>query len=64
MLKCSNATLKGSYGLHATGTVSGVSDSTAVGRFTFDGNSNLTGKLFTRLAGDNIESPVFTGLIR
>ena len=59
--KCSNATLKGSYGLHATGTIIGVGDFAAVGRFTFDGKGNLTGKLFSRVAGNNSVSPAFTG---
>ena len=59
--KCSNATLHGNYSLHATGTVIGVGDFAAVGRFTFDGNGNLTGKLFVRVAGNNLEPPEFTG---
>ena len=59
--QCSNATLKGSYGLHATGTIIGVGDFAAVGRFTFDGNGSLTGKLFVRVAGNNREPPAFTG---
>jgi len=58
---CSNATLHGSYGLHATGTIIGVGDFAAVGRFTFDGNGNLTAKLFVRVAGNNIQPPQFTG---
>src|ERR1700747_3470297 len=58
---CSNATLHGSYGLHATGTVIGVGDFAAVGRFTFDGAGNLTGKLFVRIAGNNVEPPEFKG---
>ena len=58
---CSNATLHGSYGLHATGTVPGGLPFAAVGRFTFDGKGNLTGKLFVRIDGDNIEPPEFTG---
>jgi hypothetical protein len=58
---CSNTTLHGSYGLHATGTVATGDPFHAVGRFTFDGRGNLTGKLFSRVAGDNGESPVFTG---
>ena len=41
---CSNATLHGSYGLHATGTIIGVGDFAAVGRFTFDGNRNSNRK--------------------
>jgi len=59
--KCSNATLHGNYSLHATGTVIGVGDFAAVGRFSFDGNGNLTGKLFVRVAGNNVEPPEFTG---
>jgi hypothetical protein len=59
--KCSNATLHGSYGLHATGTVIGVGDFAAVGRFTFDGKGDLTGKLFVRLEGNNLEPPEFAG---
>ena|SRR5437870_1448515 len=58
---CSNATLHGSYGLHARGTIIGVGDFAAVGRFTFDGKGNLTGKLFVRVAGNNMEPPEFTG---
>jgi hypothetical protein len=57
---CSDATLHGSYGLHATGTTPS-GDFVAVGRFTFDGKGNLTGKLFVRVAGNNIEPPAFTG---
>ena len=58
---CSNATLHGSYGLHAMGTIIGVGDFAAVGRFTFDGKGNLTGKLFVRVNGNNMAPPVFTG---
>ena len=50
---CSNSTLNGSYGLHATGTIIGVGNFAAVGRFTFDGRGNLTGKLFVRVNGNN-----------
>jgi len=59
--KCSNATLHGNYGLHATGTVNGVGDFVAIGRFTFDGDGHLAARLFVRLAGDNLEPPPFTG---
>jgi hypothetical protein len=58
---CSNATLQGSYGLHATGTVIGVGDFAAVGHFSFDGAGTLTGKLFLRVNGENVEPPEFTG---
>ena len=50
---CSNATLRGSYGLHATGTIIGVGDFAAVGRFVFDGRGHLTATLFVRANGDN-----------
>ena len=46
---CSNATLHGSYGFHATGT-----GFVAIGRFVFDGNGGLAGKLFVRVPGTNI----------
>src|SRR5262249_36859047 len=58
---CSDATLHGSYGLHATGTVIGVGDFAAVGRFTFDGKGSLTAKLFLRVNGNNTEAPHITG---
>src|SRR5882724_5870133 len=58
---CSNATLHGSYGLHATGTIIGVGDFAAVGTFTFDGKGNLTGKIVVRVAGNNMTPPAFTG---
>jgi hypothetical protein len=44
---CSNATMHGSYGFHATGTAPLV----VVGRFVFDGNGGLAGKLFIRVPG-------------
>jgi len=51
---CSNASLNGSYALHATGTITGVGPFAAVGRFNFDGNGNLTGKLWQRINGKNV----------
>jgi len=53
---CSNATLHGSYGFHAIGT-----GFVAVGRFVFDGNGGLTGKLFVRVPGTNIGPLEITG---
>jgi hypothetical protein len=50
---CSNASLKGSYGLHATGTLGG-DPIAAVGVFTFDGAGNLTGELFFRTPGGTL----------
>jgi hypothetical protein len=52
---CTNATLHGSYGLHATGTNAAGLPFAAVGRFTFDGMGNLTGHLFTNVGGNNRE---------
>src|SRR5438132_6712174 len=46
---CSNATMHGSYGFHATGK-----GFVAIGRFVFDGNGGLAGKLFVRVPGTNI----------
>jgi hypothetical protein len=59
---CSNATLHGNYGLHATGSVIGVGDFAAVGRFTFDGKGNLKAKLVLRINGNNVEPPELTGV--
>jgi hypothetical protein len=58
---CTNATLHGGYGLHATGSVIGVGDFAAVGRFNFDGNGNLTAKLFVRINGNNLMPPQIIG---
>ena len=46
---CSDATMHGSYGFHATGT-----GFVAIGRFVFDGNGGLTGELFVRVPGQNV----------
>ena len=54
--KCSNATLHGSYGFHATGQLFAV-----VARFTFDGRGGLTGKLFGRSPGNPFGPVEFTG---
>jgi hypothetical protein len=51
---CSNASLNGSYALHATGTIIGVGPFAAVDRFNFDGNGNLSGKLWQRINGKNV----------
>ena len=50
---CSDATLNGDYGLHASGSIIGVGDFAAVGRFTFDGKGSLAATLFTRVNGNN-----------
>src|SRR5205814_10693910 len=46
---CSNATMHGSYGFHATGK-----GFVAIGRFVFDGNGGLAGTLFVRVPATNI----------
>ena len=53
---CSNATLHGSYGFHATGT-----GFVAIGRFVFDGSGGLTGQLFVRRPGTNFGPVEITG---
>jgi hypothetical protein len=53
---CSNATLHGSYGFHATGI-----GFVAIGRFVFDGDGSLTEKLFIRVPGTNIGPVEFPG---
>jgi len=59
---CSNASLKGSYGLHATGIDEpGDVPFAAVGVFTFDGAGNLAGDVFFRTPGSTIHAfPVGT----
>ena len=59
--KCSNATLRGSYGMHTTGSVIGVGDFAVVGRFVFDGKGSLTAHLFIRLNGESTELTDVTG---
>src|SRR5215469_35296 len=54
---CSNATMHGSYGFHATGTAPLV----VVGRFVFDGQGGLTGKIFVRVPGNLIGPLEFAG---
>jgi hypothetical protein len=57
---CSDATLHGSYGLHATGTVPDGVPFAAVGRFTFDGAGHLTGKELAELTSSlrNLPEPI------
>jgi hypothetical protein len=59
---CSNASLKGRYGLHATGIDEpGDVLFAAVGVFTFDGAGNLAGDVFFRTPGSTIHAfPVGT----
>jgi len=47
---CSNASLRGSYGLRATGTTP-AGPLAIVGVISYDGAGNLTGTLFARVTG-------------
>jgi hypothetical protein len=51
---CSNASLRGRYGLHATGDVLGVGPFAAVGVFSFDGAGHLAGTLTARVNGNTV----------
>jgi len=53
---CSNATLHGSYGFHATGELFA-----AVARFDFDGQGGLKGTLFGRTPGHPFGPVDFSG---
>jgi len=54
--QCSNATLNGSYGLTASGTVIGVGPVALVGVLEYDGKGNLTGgTVFQKVNGNNVE---------
>ncbi len=59
---CSNASLKGSYGLHATGSVLGVGPFAAVGVFSFDGAGNLVGTLTSRVNANTFFREKLTGV--
>jgi hypothetical protein len=48
---CSNSTLRGSYGFRGTGTAPTGEPFASVGVFSFDGDGNLTGTVFTRRTG-------------
>jgi hypothetical protein len=53
--QCSNASLHGSFGLRATGNPTTGGALIVLGRFTFDGQGNLTARLYTRTpAGTNV----------
>src|SRR5207244_13411123 len=55
---CSNASLNGSYSLHATGEIKNVGPFAAVGRLVFDGNGSYSGTLWQRINGNNVvETP-------
>ena len=52
---CSNASLHGSFGLRATGNTTTGGALIVLGRFRFDGQGNLSAKLYTRTpTGSNV----------
>jgi hypothetical protein len=58
---CSNSTLHGSYGLHATGDIIDVGKFAAVGVFSFDGEGHLRGTLTSRVNSNNSFRESLTG---
>jgi len=58
---CSNASLRGSFGLRATGNTTTGGALIVMGRFNFDGAGNLTAKLFTRTPGGTNVADTYTG---
>ena len=52
---CSNASLRGSYGLHATGITATGDPFAAVGVFSFDGDGHLTATVFFRVPSGTSE---------
>ncbi len=53
--QCSNATLNGHYGVSASGTIIGVGPFALVGVLEYDGKGNLTGTVFQKVNGNNVE---------
>jgi hypothetical protein len=53
--QCSNATLNGSFGVYASGSVIGVGPVALLGVLTYDGNGNLTGTVFQKVNGNNVQ---------
>jgi hypothetical protein len=58
---CSNASLRGHFGLRATGTIIGSGDFIVLGRFTYDGKGNLSAELFERLPDGSNKQDTITG---
>jgi hypothetical protein len=64
---CTDATLHGSFGLRATGNNTASGPTVAggavivLGRFTFDGQGNLTAKLWTRAPSGALTMDTYTG---
>jgi hypothetical protein len=59
--ECSNASLRGSFGVTNTGTIIGVGALSAVGVVTFDGQGNHVGFDTISLNGSIIPKLTFTG---
>ena len=57
---CTNKSLKGSYGVLASGTVIGVGPVALVGVFNYDGNGQVTGTVIQKVNGNNVQL-TFTG---
>ena len=53
--QCSNATLNGSYGVSASGTIIGVGPVALVGVFEYNDKGNLTGTAIQKVNGNNVE---------
>lgn len=53
--QCSNATLNGTYGLYATGTVIGVGPVGLVGVLTYDGKGAFSGTVFQKVNGSLVQ---------
>jgi hypothetical protein len=56
--QCSNATLNGTYGLYATGTVIGVGPVGLVGVLEYDGQGEFTGTVFQKVNGNLVQFTV------
>jgi len=58
---CSTRSLHGSFGLRATGNTTTGGALIVLGRFTFDGQGNLTAKLYTRTPTATTVLDTYTG---
>ena len=58
---CSNGSLRGSFGLRATGRTVAGGDLIVLGRFNFDGNGNLSAVLFIRRPDATNATDTITG---
>src|SRR5690349_17660866 len=58
---CSNATLNGSYGVIASGTIVGVGLVALIGVFNYDGAGKMSGTVIQKVNGNNVQV-TFTGI--